>query len=195
MAKVIMPLASAKASGQIAKMLVYFAWKGINVIRGYVVPSNPNTAGQQAQRTKFTNAVDKFHDTALIALDKTAWNLFATIFAEAMSGFNAFVKKFIQGAIAGVAWNKVYNAVFTDQAAGHLQLVVTTDSVGAVLKLKYGESKTFMPNVLNSAGAGANQTFDITPLVSGVIYFIQVYTNALGTDCWTGIYAHKYVAP
>jgi len=195
MAKVIMPLASAKASGQIAKMLVYFAWKGLNVIRGYVIPSNPNTAGQQAIRTKFTNAVDKYHATALIALDKTAWNLFATIYAQAMSGFNTFVKKFVDGAIAARPWKMVYNAVFTNQAGGHLQLVVDTDSSTSVLTLKYGESKTFMPNTLSSAGAGASQTFDITPLVSGVTYYIQVYVNALATPAWTGIYAHKYVAP
>jgi hypothetical protein len=195
MAKTIMPLASARASGQLAKMLVYFGWKGLNVVRGYVIPSNPNTAGQQAQRTVFTNAVDKWHDTAMIALDKTAWNLFATTFAEIMSGFNVFVKKFIEGALLGTVWQKVYNAVFTDQAAGHLQLVVDTDDTLAALKLRYGESKTFMPNTINSSGAGASQTFDITPLVDGVTYYIQVYTDAASSDCWTGIYRHTYVAP
>jgi len=53
MAKVKMPLMSASASGKIANSLVYFTWKGLDVVRSYVVPSNPNTTSQQTQRVTF----------------------------------------------------------------------------------------------------------------------------------------------
>lgn len=195
MAKLIMPLASAEARGQIAKMLVYFPWKGLNVVRGYVIPSNPNTAAQQSQRTKFTNAVDEFHGSALTANDLTAWNLFATIFAQIMSGFNTYVKKHVEGAIAGTTWGVTDNSLFDNIQAASVDFHVDTSIPASVLKLKYGTSKTFMPNLQNSDGAAATQDWTIAGLEDGVVYFIQVYSNALGDDCWTGIYRYKHVAP
>jgi len=34
------PLLSLGASGQIGKSLVFFGWKGLDVVREYVIPSN-----------------------------------------------------------------------------------------------------------------------------------------------------------
>jgi hypothetical protein len=50
MAKVTGPLLSISASGKIADSLVYFGWKGTNVVRGFVIPSNPQSASQGDQR-------------------------------------------------------------------------------------------------------------------------------------------------
>lgn len=50
MAKVTGPLFSISASGKIADAMVYFGWKGINVVRGFVIPSNPMSSGQGDQR-------------------------------------------------------------------------------------------------------------------------------------------------
>lgn len=50
MAKVTGPLFSVSASGKIADAMVYFGWKGINVVRGFVIPSNPQSANQGDQR-------------------------------------------------------------------------------------------------------------------------------------------------
>lgn len=192
MAKVIMPLASAGARGQLAKIMVFFPWKSINVVRGYVIPSNPNSAGQQAQRTKLTNAVAEWHATPLIAADKTAWDLFATIFAEVMSGFNSFVKKWIDALIAGHTWKRVYNRIYTSLGGGNATVTVDTTSTTSKLKLKLGTSKTFMPTIVTAAAIGSPQSFSLTGLVTGVTYFYQVYTNELGHDCWTGIYRVTY---
>ena len=41
MAKVYMPLLSAQASGKLAKSMVHFYWKGLNVVRQWVIPTNP----------------------------------------------------------------------------------------------------------------------------------------------------------
>ncbi len=51
MAKVTGPLYSMSASGKLADAMVYFGWKGVNVVRGWVKPANPMSATQGNQRT------------------------------------------------------------------------------------------------------------------------------------------------
>lgn len=46
MAKVTGPLHSDGASGKLADAVVYFPWKGVNVVRKYKVPANPMTENQ-----------------------------------------------------------------------------------------------------------------------------------------------------
>lgn len=50
MAKVTGPLMSMSASGKIADTIVFFAWKGIHVVREWLKPANPKTADQGDQR-------------------------------------------------------------------------------------------------------------------------------------------------
>lgn len=50
MAKVTGPLQSFSASGKLADSIVFGAWKGINYVRQYVIPSNPQSSGQGDQR-------------------------------------------------------------------------------------------------------------------------------------------------
>ena len=75
MAKVTAPLFSFEAHGQLAKTLVFMDWKGINDVRKYTVPANPNSAGQQSQRGFFKDGVVDFHAVPLDADDLAAWNL------------------------------------------------------------------------------------------------------------------------
>ena len=77
MAKVVAPLLGWSASGQIAKTQVYAEWKGRPYARRYVIPANPNTAGQQLTRNtfKFLNALWQFMPAASIA----AWQLYAVV--------------------------------------------------------------------------------------------------------------------
>jgi len=53
MAKVTAPLMSMSASGKIGDAIVFFGWKGINVVRGFVKPANPMNAAQGNQRVIF----------------------------------------------------------------------------------------------------------------------------------------------
>ncbi len=46
MAKVTGPLYSMSASGKIADAMVFFGWKGVNVVRQWIKPANPRSAGQ-----------------------------------------------------------------------------------------------------------------------------------------------------
>jgi len=46
MAKVTGPLMSMTASGKLADTLVFFGWKGIAVVRQWLIPANPQSADQ-----------------------------------------------------------------------------------------------------------------------------------------------------
>jgi len=46
MAKVTGPLQSLGASGQLAKSMVFFSWKGVAVVRQWLKPANPQSAAQ-----------------------------------------------------------------------------------------------------------------------------------------------------
>lgn len=50
MAKVSGPLFSLEARGKIADAVVYFPWKGLHVVRQWLVPANPQSADQGDQR-------------------------------------------------------------------------------------------------------------------------------------------------
>ena len=50
MAKCTGPLYSLSASGKIANAMVYFTWKGVNVVREWLKPANPQSAAQGNQR-------------------------------------------------------------------------------------------------------------------------------------------------
>jgi len=52
MAKVTMPLLSAQARGKIADSIVFFPWKGINLVRQWLVPANPQSVDQMTARAK-----------------------------------------------------------------------------------------------------------------------------------------------
>lgn len=51
MAKVTGPLYSMSASGKIADAMVFFGWKGVNVVREWLVPVNKMSPDQGTQRT------------------------------------------------------------------------------------------------------------------------------------------------
>lgn len=50
MAKCTGPLYSLSASGKLADAMVYFTWKGVNVVREWLKPANPQSATQGDQR-------------------------------------------------------------------------------------------------------------------------------------------------
>jgi len=95
MGKVATPLLGFSASGKIADTLVYFTWKGLSVVRQHVIPANPKTADQVAQRGKFSAAVGSYRNYFTSAETRAAWNRFATASPKVQSGFNAFVSQCI----------------------------------------------------------------------------------------------------
>lgn len=63
-------------------------WKDKNYIREYVLPANPNTAAQQAQRGKMSDTVNFCKP-----LVGPVFNSYTDKFQKSMSGFNFFIKR------------------------------------------------------------------------------------------------------
>jgi len=76
MAKVTGPLMSLSASGAIGKAIVFAGWKGVQYVRQYVIPANPQSEGQGDRRIMIGGtgravgkvSVDSIIDTKLAAL-------------------------------------------------------------------------------------------------------------------------------
>jgi hypothetical protein len=90
MAIVRAPLFSLAASGQIAKALVYFSWKGLDVVRQYVIPTDPQTAAQLAQRAVFTTAVYAWRNYFTDLGGRESYHRAASFAPAPMSEFNYF---------------------------------------------------------------------------------------------------------
>jgi uncharacterized protein with NRDE domain len=101
MAKVKGPLMSLGASGTIAGAMTFSSWKGIPTARIKSTPTNPNTAGQQAQRTTFGLAVAswKAQDEA----DQLTWTNRAKALGLKMSGFNLYTREYIKQGVTDPA--------------------------------------------------------------------------------------------
>ena len=189
MAKVTGPLFSLSASGQIAKTLVFMKWKGIDDVRKYVIPANPNTAAQQAQRGHITSALSMWHVTDWIAADLTAWNLYATTLGKVMSGFNAFVKLFVDAKVAGATLAEMYNFAATP-AATTCSIVFSTGLTGVkAATIKYGVSKTAMVEGEDQAADTGTVTFSLTGLVASTKYFCKVIPKEADELSYSGIYS------
>ena len=92
MAKVIGPLHSDGASGQIGKTLVFAVWKGIKYCKAYTIPGDPATAEQQMVRGYFSLASAGWTQETLTV--KTAWNTYAGNNGLKMSGRNLYMKAY-----------------------------------------------------------------------------------------------------
>ncbi len=205
MAKLKAPLLSLGASGALAKTLVFFPWKGIPVVREYVVPSNPKTALQTTQRSYVADAVAMVHTaqaralTPLTSADQVAYSALASAKGKIMTWFNQAVKLWVDVKVLGNT-----PVVYTSGAVGNtstttiqcgMYLNEETPSDLAAGKFYFGTSKT---NLINSAvatvvaGAEVNlANEDLSAfLTAGVKYYWQFKPDAAdpceGAD--SGIY-------
>jgi len=192
MAKVKGPLFSLEASGKIADSIVYLKWKGITDVRSYVIPANPRTEKQQSQRTKMTEAVDLWHSTAFNDLDFEAWDLFASIMPTPMSGFNAFIKSYIDAKVAGKNFTPIYTGTISNVTSTGFTFTIKTD-LSADVKLYIGTSKTILgTEVSGTYNTGTKTwTFTVTGLASGTKYFFEVKSTDPDDKGRTGIYIVK----
>lgn len=179
MAKLSAPLFSFGASGQIAKALVYFSWKGLNVVRQHVIPANPKSTAQGIQRGYVIAAVANIHAVmafashALTSVDKSALSLYGSIFPTPRTWFNVAVKQWVDRLVASLLGYNMTNGVFTGGAG---QITCSIWAVGNDItsgKFNYGPSKTAMLNHENSVDAGGNHTATILGLTAGIKYYVQ----------------------
>ena len=84
-------LLSLGASGKVAKTVVASKWKGKKVMRSYAKPANPQTPGQQSQRSVFGDAVFSYRTFLTDEVIRAAWNVQAKTLKKVMSGYNSAV--------------------------------------------------------------------------------------------------------
>lgn len=110
MAKTTAPLLSFGGSGQIAKTQVYSKWRGINYVRRYTIPANPDTTQQQHTRGVFSWLTNtwKFLDGNV----QGVWTAFSK--GKPFTDRNAWIKANLQ-ALRGVGLSYVttLNALVT----------------------------------------------------------------------------------
>lgn len=190
MAKVTAPLFSFGASGQLAKALVYFPYKGLSVVRSHVVPANPNTAAQQTQRSFMTNAVDEWHAAGYTDPDHGAFNRWASTLGKGLSGFNAFCRAYIDERVAGGTWRRIAAAVVSLITGTTFRVQVTKASGGDVPSIFYGVSPTFMPNAAVMVDQTGNVwRVDLAALTPGTVYYWYLTVGTPGSDLGrTGVY-------
>ncbi len=196
MAKLKGPLFSLGASQQLGKALVYFPWKGLNVVREYVIPANPRTAGQTTQRGYLTTMVDLVHSHQastthpLTAKDIYAFALLGSTYPTPRTWFNQAVKDGIDQLVKGLR-----EALFTSMVItpGTDMLTVEIWSLGIAPTegyFWYGTSKTALINSIASTPVGGSNAAEISGLVTGTKYFIQFRPTEPATILGTrsGIY-------
>jgi len=93
MAKLIAPMLSFGAGGQLAKTAVYSSWKGIPYARRYTIPANPKTTRQQVTRNYFR----KLNQMWLLmpGVGKEPW--LARAQGRPFTGVNAFIQSNVKG--------------------------------------------------------------------------------------------------
>lgn len=149
MAKLIAPLQSFAASGKIGKSLVFFSHLGRNVVRGLVIPANPQTPTQGAQRLlvgsigKASHAVNTLSEYIIDAKKAVpsgqTWVSYMVKLITELYGAGAIGT----AALASAASGHTKSAIFTAQAAtlGLTDLTIsyadttTTITAGAQLYL------------------------------------------------------------
>ena len=183
MAKITAPLFGLGARGQLGKVLVYFPWKGIDCAREYVIPTNPKTALQTAQRNKLTAAVDEFHAASYNSLDIGAWTRYASTLAAVMTGFNAMCRTHIKEAILGNAWERIANCRVDYIMADTFRVLIDKTYPGNVPTLHYGTSKTYQGSTMAFVYEGGD-VWTATPvgLTKSTDYWFWVDCGASGTD-------------
>lgn len=205
MAKVKAPFFGLGASGQLGKSLVYFGWKGLDVVREYVVPSNPKTSGQTTQRGYLTAAVAKIHTAQAAAAnpldadDISAYALLASVVKSATTWFNQAVKEWVDCKVAGND-PLIYNDfTISDPTHDSIDLIIylseETGSQLAAGKFYFGTSKTALIHSF-AAVLNAGVDMDIVNgdlsafLTAGVKYFVQFRPDVgdPSVDCNSGIY-------
>jgi len=189
MAKVKGPLMSMDARGQLGKTLVFIGWKGIKDVRSFVIPANPKTAGQVTQRGIMTDAVALFHFAVFNVLDMAALNVWASIQAAIMSGFNVFCKKFIEQVLLGLSVVAPSGMVISANTGGSFGISLKLAGVSAG-KVRYGSSPTVMGSIasLTHSGEGQPYTATLSGFTAGEYVYLQAYTEVSGIYWDTGIY-------
>lgn len=196
MAKLKAPLMSLGATGALGKSLVFFGWKGLDVVREYVVPSNPQTSGQTTQRGYLTNAVERVHwaqaraTNPLDEADISAYALKGSTRATPRTWFNEAVKMMVDCQVASKNYPIFYDGSATPGASSLVMQMYAHLQAPTAGKFYYGTSKTALINSISATIAGSSISKTIPGLTTGTKYFVQFRPDAgdPAEGAYSGIY-------
>lgn len=186
MAKLKAPLMSLGASQQLGKALVFFPWKGLNVVREYVIPSNPRTTLQTTQRGYMKSAVALIHAAMglpepLAETDTMAYGLWAGVVQPATTWFNQAVKQDITRRRA-ILTPVVFRAGSTTPGADKLDVEVRSHAAApTTAHFVYGTRKTALIHTKAATVVGTKMSASIAGLETGVKYYWQVVIDTAAT--------------
>jgi Family of unknown function (DUF6266) len=154
--------------------VVGFKWKGINAVRSYVVPSNPDSADQQIQRARMRQAV--FIARQLLAtLLKTYWDPFYST----MSGFNAWISQNIMKLAATTYYIDETAIIAKGTLLGVNTLAATyTTGTGAI-------DGTFVDNTNGTTGLGTDALFVVVIGNDGKVYYSALTGDDRSTESFS----------
>lgn len=188
MAKLKGPLMSLGASGKLANTLVFFPWKGLNVVREYVVPANPDTTAQGIQRDYLKDAVAMVHTAMaeavnpLTTADQVAYAALAAAKGKIMTWFNQACKLWIDVKVDEKIPVIYRNGNVSNTTTTSIDMLINineeTDSTLSDGKFYFGTSKTNLIHshvATKSAGLYFNlDDVDLSAfLIAGKKYFWQ----------------------
>ncbi|MBA7711911.1 hypothetical protein ES703_120878 [subsurface metagenome] len=197
MAKLKAPLMSLGASGKLADTLVFFPWKGINCVREYVIPANPKTALQIAQRAWITEAVAYIHTAMadatnpLKSIDQVAYAALASAKGRIITWFNQAVKLWIDTSVAGQVGCIYSDMTFTTKTVGAIDLELylneETGSTLAAGNFHFGSTKTNLINVVAATVTAGDKVALVAEdcsafLTAGVKAYVQ-FRPAVADGC------------
>ncbi|MBA7705777.1 hypothetical protein ES703_114616 [subsurface metagenome] len=181
MAKLKAPLLSLGAQGAIGKTLVFFGWKGLDVVREYVVPANPKTDAQNLQRGYLKACVAMIHyaqglaANPLVEADTMAYSLLGSLQSTPRTWFNTIIRQWLNQKVAG-KHPSIYHG--GSAVGGSTKLTVTMQVSSPEVSISdgllvYGTSKSALINSLACTFVELNAGKDIPTLAVGVKYFVQ----------------------
>lgn len=189
MAKTILPLLSGEASGKLANAMVFFNWKGLNVVRKWTIPANPRETLQKQVRTKFA-AMGK-NILAMATKPATEGKIVGLIKAKAPADiiWNAhFVKQTLEYIKSATNWTAIKSAQtgataalqFVTSAAdlGMVEIatgVAYSEAVSAALQLYLGAYAAYVLGLSGTTNYGTDPAAWLTATVTA---FAKDYTTA-----------------
>jgi len=194
MAKLTGPLMSLDARGSIAQTITFSGWKGLKIARQRVIPANPNTADQQAQRGKMTTLVGYWHSDGYTAADKSAYDLWASTFSTPQSGFNAFIANGMSVLLEGDTWAALTDGTVSNEDASSFDFALDCGA-DKTYKLYYGCTPTTMLNEVAGVFDTDHVDFDVSGLSASTKYYFYVIGTVADYDHQrTGIYTAETAA-
>ena len=200
MAKLKAPLLSLGASGALGRSLVFFGWKGLDVVREYVIPANPRSDGQVTQRSYLTEGVAAIHtaealaDDGLEAIDKIAYALYASTFPTPRTWFNQILARWLIAATRTEHREIFGSGAFSDPATTQITLEMYNQQRPIETGFMHvGTSKTSMPTKVAANGVAGKHEGVFTGLTKGVKYYFQFRPDKVVDDInvmRSGIYHH-----